>query len=160
VLTNIQYCLARTGPSLPIGRDHGTSDYRLMEEDMEGVLDMTVLEDQRNEKGRPLIEWVKPVEWLLPNAEVYEEWEEDEEDEDVAFIDLYESGDEGGNGAEDSDEVYGEEEIDEDHNEDVEGKEEDVEGQLEGAEDWEEGDDDVPMTEEGETSDSGLGSRM
>jgi len=98
-----------------------------------------------------LIDWVKPVEWLLPNAEVYEEWEEDEEDGDVDFIDLYESGDEGGNGLEDSDEAYGEEEIDEDEEKDVEGEEEDVEG-------WEEGDDDVHMRNEGETSGSGVGS--
>jgi len=35
-----------------------------------------------------LIDWVKHVEWLLPNAEVYEQWEEDEKDEDVDFIDL------------------------------------------------------------------------
>jgi len=100
-----------------------------------------------------LIDCVKPVEWLLPNAEVYEEWEEDEEDEDVDFIDLYESGDEGGNGSEDSDEVYGEEEIDEDDEKDAEGEQEDAEG-------WEEGDDDVYITDEGETSGSGLGSRM
>jgi len=56
---------------------------------MERDLDMTVREDELDEKGRHLIDWVKPVEWLLPNAEVYEEWEEDEEDEDVDFIDLY-----------------------------------------------------------------------
>jgi len=41
-----------------------------MEEDLEGDLDMTVREDQRNEKGRALIDWVKPVEWLWPNAKV------------------------------------------------------------------------------------------
>ena len=87
----------------------------------------------------------------MPNAEVYEEWEEDEEDEDVDFIDLYESGDEGGNGSADSDEVYGEEGIDENNDEDEEGEQEDVEG-------WEEGDDNVHMTDEGETSGSGLGS--
>jgi len=120
---------------------------------MEGDLDMTVREDKLDEKGRPLIDWVKPVQWLLPNAEVYEEWEEDEEDEDVDFIDLYESGDEGGNGPEDSNKVYGEEEIDEDDDEDVEGEQEDEEG-------WEEGDDDVHMTDEGETSGSGLGSKI
>jgi len=100
-----------------------------------------------------LIDWVKPVECLLPNAEVYEEWEEDEEDEHVDFIDLYESGDKGGNGAEDSDEVYGEQEIKEDEEEDVEGEQEDVEGEQEG-------DDNVHMTDEGETSGSGLGSRI
>jgi len=127
---------------------------------MEGDLDMTVREDELDEKGRPLIDWVKPVEWLLPNAEVYEEWEEDEEDEDVDFIDLYESDDAGGNGSEDSDEVYGEEEIDEEDEEDVEGEEEDVEGEQEDVEGWEEGDDDVHMTDEGETCGSGLGSRM
>jgi len=96
---------------------------------------------------------VKPVEWLLRHAEVYKECEEDEEDENVNFIDLYESGDEGGNGSEDSDEVYVKEEIDEDEDKDMEGEQEDVEG-------WEEGDDDVHMTDEGETSGSGLGSRM
>jgi len=96
---------------------------------------------------------VKPVEWLLPNWEVYEEWEEDEEDEDVDFIDLYESGDAGGNGLEDADKVYGEEGIDEDDDEDVEGKQVDMEG-------WQEGYDDVHRTDEGETSGSGLGSIM
>jgi len=145
---------------MPIDREDSTSEYRLTEEDMEEDLDMTVREDELDEKGRPLIDWVKPVEWLLPNAEVYEEWEEDEEDEDVDVIHLYESGDEGGNGSEDSDEVYGEEEIDEDDQEDVEGEEEDVEGEQEDVEGWEEGDDDVHMTDEGETSGSGFGSRM
>jgi len=134
---------------MPIGGEDSTSDSRLTEEDMEGDLDMTVREDELDEKARLLIDWVKPVEWLLPNAEVYEEWEEDEENEDVDFIDLYESGDEGGNGSEDSDEVYGEEEIDEDEEEDVEGEQEDMEG-------CEEGDDDVHMTDEGETSGSGV----
>ena len=110
---------------------------------------------------------MKPVEWLLPNAEVNEEWEEDEEDEDVNFIDLYESGDKGGNGSEGSDEVYGEEEMDKDDEEDVNGEQEDVEseqedveGEQEDVEGWEEGDDDIHMTDEGETSGSGLGSRM
>jgi len=124
---------------------------------------MRVREDELDKKGRPLIDWVKPVEWLLPNAEVDEEWKEDEEDEDVEFINLYESGDEGGNASEDSDEVYGEEKIDEDDEEDVEGEEdneEDVEGEQEDVEGWEECDDDVHMTHEGETSGSGLGSRM
>jgi len=74
---------------MPIGREDSTCEYRLMEEYMERDLDMTVREDELDEKGRPLIDWVKPVEWLLPNAEGYEEWEEDEEDEDVDFIDLY-----------------------------------------------------------------------
>jgi len=60
----------------------------LTEEDREGDLDITVREDELDEKARPLIDWVKPVEWLLPNTEVYEEWEENEEDEDVDFIDL------------------------------------------------------------------------
>jgi len=82
---------------MPIGGEDSTSEYRLTEEDKEGNLDMTVREDKLDEKGRPLIDWVNPVEWLLPNAEVYEEWEEDEED-DVDFLDLYESSDEGGNG--------------------------------------------------------------
>jgi len=74
---------------MPIGREDSTCEYRLMEEYMERDLDMTVREDELDEKGRPLIDWVKPVEWLLPNAEGYEEWEEDEEDENVDFIDLY-----------------------------------------------------------------------
>jgi len=145
---------------MPIGGGDSTSEYRLMEEDLAGDLDMTVREDERDEKGRPFIDWVKPVEWLLPNAEVYEGWEADEEEQDVDFIDLYESGDEGGNGSEDSDEVYGEEEIDEDDEQDVEGEEEDVEDEQEDVEGWEEGDDDVYMTDEGETSGSGLASRM
>jgi len=145
---------------MPIGGEDSTSEYRLTEEDMEGDLDMPVREDEPDEKGRPLIDWVKPVEWLLPNAEVYEEWEEDEEDEHVDFIDLYESGDEGGNSSGDSNEVYGEEKIDEDDEKDVEGEEEDVEGKQEDVEGWEEGDDDVHMTDKGETSGSGWGSRM
>jgi len=94
---------------MPIGGEDSTSESRLKEEDREGDLDMRVREDELDDKGRPLIDWVKPVEWLLPNAEVYQEWEEDEEDDDVDFIDLYESGDEGGNGLEDSDKVNGEE---------------------------------------------------
>jgi len=145
---------------MPIGGEDSTSEYRLTEEDMEGGLEMTVREDELDEKGRPLIHWVKPVKLLLQNAEVYEEWEEDEENEDVDFIDLYESGDEGGNGSGDSDEVYGEEEIDEDNEEDVDSEQEDMEGEQEDVEGWEEGDDDVNMTDEGETSRSGLGSRM
>ena len=43
--------------------------------------------------------------------------------------------------------------------EDVEGELEDVEGEQEEVEGWAEGDDDVHMTDEGETSGSGLGSR-
>jgi len=86
---------------MPIGGDDGTCEYRLTEEDMEGDLDMTVREDELDEKGRPLIDWVNPVEWLLPNAE-----------------------------------VYGEEEIEEDDDEDVEGEEEDVEGEQEDVEGW------------------------
>jgi len=58
---------------MPIGGNNGTSEYRSMEADMEGDMDMTVREDELNEKGRPLIDWVKPVEWLLQNAEVYQE---------------------------------------------------------------------------------------
>jgi len=95
---------------------------------MEADLHMMVLDDELDEKGRPLIDWVKPVECLLPNAEVYEEWEEDEEDEDVDSIDLYGSGDAGGNGSEVSDKVYAEGEIDEDDDEDVEGEQEDMGG--------------------------------
>ena len=138
---------------LPRSGDNSTSEYRLTKENMEADLDMKGREEELDEKGRSLIDQVKPVEWLLPNTEVYGEWEENEEDEDVDLIDLYESGDEGGNGSEDSDEVYGEEEIAEDDDEDVEGEQEDVEG-------WEEGDDDVHMTDEGETSGLSLGSKM
>jgi len=50
---------------------------------MEADLDMKGREEELDEKGRSLIDQVKPVEWLLPNTEVYEEWEENEEDEDV-----------------------------------------------------------------------------
>jgi len=107
---------------MPIGGEDSTSVYSLTEADMEGDLDMTVREDELDEKGRPLIHWVKAVVWPLPNPEVYEEWEEDEDDEDVDFIDLYESGDEAGNDSEDSDEVYCEEEIDKYDQADVEGK--------------------------------------
>jgi len=42
----------------------------------------------------------------------------------------------------------------------VEGEQEDVEGEKEDVEGWEEGDHDVHMTDEGETSGSGLGSMM
>ena len=101
---------------MPIGGDYRTSKYRLMEEDYERDLDIRLWENELDKKGRPLIDWAKPVEWLLPNSEVYEEWEEDEEDEDVNFINLYESGDEGGNGSQDSHEVYGEVAIDENDN--------------------------------------------
>jgi len=145
---------------MPIGRADITSEYRLTEEDMEGDLDMTVREDELDEKCRPLIDCVKPVEWRWPNAEVYEEWEEDEEDQDVYFIDLYEAGDEGGNGSEDSDEVYGEEEINEDDEEDVKGEEEDVEAEPEDVEGCEERDHDVHITDERETAVSGWGRRM
>ena len=145
---------------MPIGGEDSNSEYRLTEKDMEGDLDLTVREEELDEKGRPLIDMVKPVAWLLPNAEAYEEWEEDDEAEDVDFINLYESGDKGDNGSEDSDKVYGEEEIDEDDDEDVEGQEEDVEGEQDDVEGWEEGDDDGHMMDEGETFGSGLGSRM
>jgi len=49
---------------MPIGRDDSlsTSEYRLTEQDMKGDLYMTGREDGRDEKGRPLIDWVKPVE--------------------------------------------------------------------------------------------------
>jgi len=151
---------------MPISRENNTSEYRLMEEDMEGDLDIMVQEDELDEKGRHLIDWVKHVEWLVPNVEVYKEWEEDADDEDVDFINIYESGDEGGNGPEDSDEVCGAEEIDEDDDEDVEseqedveGRQEDVEGEQEELKGGEEGDQDVHMTDEGETSGTGWGSR-
>ena len=52
-------------------------------EDLDGDLDMTIQEEELDEKSRPLIDWVKPVEWVLPNMEVHEEWEEDE-DQDVS----------------------------------------------------------------------------
>ena len=41
---------------MPVGGDDGTTEYRLMEEDMEGDLDLTVREDELDEKGRPLID--------------------------------------------------------------------------------------------------------
>jgi len=41
---------------MPIGGEDSTSEYRLTEEDIEGDLDMTVREDELNEKGRPLID--------------------------------------------------------------------------------------------------------
>jgi len=56
VLTNIQSCLARAGSWMPIGREDDTSEYRLMDVDMEGDFDMTVREDKLNEKVRPLID--------------------------------------------------------------------------------------------------------
>jgi len=34
-------------------------------QDIEGDLDMPVEEDELNKKSRPLIDWVKPVDWLL-----------------------------------------------------------------------------------------------
>ena len=58
---------------MPIGGEDTTSESRSTKEDMEGDLDMTVREDELDEKGRLLIHWVKPVEWVLPNAVVYEE---------------------------------------------------------------------------------------
>ena len=119
---------------------------------MEGDLDLTVREDELDEKCRPLIHLVKPVEWLGLNAEVNKEWEEDEEDEDVNFMDLDESGDNGGNGSEDSDKASVEEEIDEDDNEDVQ-----RDRRM-----WRAGRRLMMMSmrEEGETCGSGLGSRM
>jgi len=42
----------------------------------------------------------------------------------------------------------------------VEGEQEEVEGEQEEVEGWEEGNDDVHMTDKGETAGSGLGSRM
>lgn len=112
---------------------------------MEGDLNMRVREQELDEKGRPLIDWVKPVEWPLPNAEVYEEWEEDDENGDVDFIDLYESEDDNGNGSEYSDDVYREEENDENK----EGIEEIEEGE-------DEADEDINMTGAGETSGLGM----
>jgi hypothetical protein len=149
-----------------------TSEYRLTAEDMEGDLDMTVREDEFDEKGRPLIDWVKPVEWLLPNAEVYEEWEEDEENQDVDFIDLYESGEENGNGSEDSDEIYGEETIYEEEEDESDDGDDDNDDDYNNDEylkevGEEQGDSshsisrsedgDVSMIGAGETSGSGLG---
>ena len=60
--TNIQCCLAWTGLSIPISGDDCTSQYRLTEEDMKGDLDMTLQEDELDEKGKPLIDRVKPGE--------------------------------------------------------------------------------------------------
>ncbi|PUU80227.1 hypothetical protein B9Z19DRAFT_1063619 [Tuber borchii] len=110
-LNNIQTYLGHTSPSMPTGSEDRTSEYLLTVEDMEGDLNITVRKDELDEKGRLLIDLVKPLEWVLPNAEVYEEWEEDEEDQDVDFIDLYESDKEDNNSSEDSDEIYSEEMI-------------------------------------------------
>ncbi|PUU72191.1 hypothetical protein B9Z19DRAFT_1138801 [Tuber borchii] len=90
-----------TSLSIPTGGEDHTSEYQLTAEDVEGDLYMTVREDKLDEKGRPLIDWVKPVEWLLPNAELYEEWKEYHEKDQ----------DEDGNGSEDSDRIYSEERI-------------------------------------------------
>ncbi|KAG0128949.1 hypothetical protein HOY82DRAFT_541140 [Tuber indicum] len=103
----------RESLSRPPRAEGSTSEYRLTQEDMEGDLDTTVSEEEVDTRGRPLIDWVKPVEWLLPNAGVYEEWEEDEEDEDVDFVDLYESADDAGSGEDSDDRVYGEDSEDE-----------------------------------------------
>ncbi|KAG0644132.1 hypothetical protein HOY80DRAFT_1030973 [Tuber brumale] len=73
---------------------HYTSDFWLMEHDMEGNLDMTSIKS------------------LLPNAEVYEGWEEGKEGENVDFVDLYGSADGVSNSWEDCDRVYREEEED------------------------------------------------
>ena len=134
---------------------------------MKGDLDTTVHEEELDAKGKPLIDWVKPVEWLLPNAEAYEEWEEDEVDKDVEIIDLYDSEDENGNGSEDSDEVYGEEELDmetddsegeydDDEEDEYDDEEDEGEDEKDGSEGEEEGeysgalikpeDEDVDMT--------------
>ncbi|PUU82644.1 hypothetical protein B9Z19DRAFT_1120410 [Tuber borchii] len=94
---------------MPTGREDLTTESQLTAEDNEGDLDMTVRESGLDAKGRTLIDWVKPHEWLLPDAEVYEEWEEDEQNQDVDFMDLYDSEKEDRNAAEDSDEIYGEE---------------------------------------------------
>ncbi|RPA88434.1 hypothetical protein L873DRAFT_1849712 [Choiromyces venosus 120613-1] len=107
----------RASLSMPTSGKDSTFEYRLMKEDMEGDLGMTVREEEFDAKSRPLIDWVKPVECLMPNAEVYEECEEDE---DVDFVDLYES-DEASNGGEDSDdEVYSEEDGQQEHDEEEE----------------------------------------
>jgi len=145
---------------MSIGGDNSTTQQRMTGENMEGDLDMTVRVDKLDEKGTPLIHSVKHFQLHLRNAEVYEEWEQDAEDEDVNCIDIYESGEEGGKGSEDSDEVHGEEEIDEEDDEDVECEQEDLKGEQRDKKWWEKGNDDVYMTDEGETSCSGLGSRM
>jgi len=41
---------------MPIGGEDSTCEYRLTEEHMQRDLDMTVREDQLEEKGRPLID--------------------------------------------------------------------------------------------------------
>ena len=139
---------------MPIGEDNSTYEYRLTVENMEEDLDIMIQEDELNKKGSPLIDWVKPVEWLLSNAKVYEKWEEneqDEEDEDNDFIDLYESGNEDGNCSDDSDdEVYGEVDIGK-NNEKMEGNQDHYE-EGEQNEDY-----DVHMIDKEEPSGSGLG---
>ncbi|PUU76140.1 hypothetical protein B9Z19DRAFT_1130189 [Tuber borchii] len=71
---------------MPTRGEDRTSEYQLTAKDMDRVLDMTVREDELDEMGRPLIVWVKPVEWLLPHGEgeemIYEEEEEEEEEMD------------------------------------------------------------------------------
>ncbi|KAG0644773.1 hypothetical protein HOY80DRAFT_1027554 [Tuber brumale] len=71
-----------------------TSEFQLVEGDRESDLD------------------IMPIEWLLPNAEVSEEWEEGEEDKDVDLVNLCRSADRDSNGSEDSDGIYGEKDVD------------------------------------------------
>ncbi|KAG0636534.1 hypothetical protein HOY80DRAFT_1088330 [Tuber brumale] len=118
---------ALPNPSMLTDTTDHTSDFLLMERDIEADLDMTVLEEELNKKGRPLINWVKPIEWLLLNAEIYEEWEEGEEDEDDDFVDLYGSAHRDGNSWEDSDRVYREEVGDTEEEEEEKGEEEEEE---------------------------------
>ena len=73
MLTNIQCCLAGTGPAMHICGDNATSESRLTQNEMEGDLYLRVQDEGLDEREGPVIVWVTPVEWLLPNAEVYEE---------------------------------------------------------------------------------------
>jgi len=111
---------------MPISGPDFTSDYTFTAEDMEGDRDMTVGEDPVQEKGRSLIDLVKPVEWHLPSPVVYKEWEKDEEHEDGDIIDLCNFGDKEENGAEDSKEVNGEMKYDENDVEGTESEKEDL----------------------------------
>ncbi|KAG0639309.1 hypothetical protein HOY80DRAFT_1001096 [Tuber brumale] len=70
---------------MPTGAKGSTYEYYLTEEDMKGDLDMI------------------PLEWLLPNVEVYEQLEEDDEDKDMDFVNLYKSADDAGDISEGSD---------------------------------------------------------
>ncbi|KAG0643485.1 hypothetical protein HOY80DRAFT_997743 [Tuber brumale] len=105
--------LSLLNPSMLTAAADCTSDFWLTEHYIKGDLDMTVREEELNEK------------------KVYEDWGEGEEDEDVDFVDLYRSASRDGNGSEDSDRIYGEEEREEEEEEAMEQEEEGQEGEKE-----------------------------